>query len=103
MLGVEIGGHAAKRNGHAVEIQVLAVVDGHIGEQELIDAAIGEEGVVQAQSVKESDGKGLRHLVLVLPATIAEIGIRRGEREDAHEGVTGSDGTQLGGRIARSV
>ena len=57
MERVEVGGHAAEWNGHAVVIEVLRVVGGQVGEQELVDAAIAEDGVMQARAVAEADGE----------------------------------------------
>jgi len=94
---VEVGGHAAEWNGHAVVIEFLRVVGGQVGEQELVDAALADDGVMKARTVAEADGDGLGKLVLVLAAAVAQIGIGRLKGEDAVEGIAGGDGAELVG------
>ena len=65
---VQVSGHAAKGDGHAVEIEFMVVVGGQVGNQELVDAAFAEQSVVQLRAVPQANRQCLGNLVAVLAA-----------------------------------
>jgi hypothetical protein len=97
MQRVQVGGHAAKGDGHPVVIKLLPVVSRHVGGQKLVDAAVGEQRVTQKKPVLEAEGQRLGNLMAVLAAAEAGIGIRSLQREDIQEGVAFGQGAHLRG------
>ena len=100
---IEIGSHAPERNRHPVEIQAPGVVGGHVGDQKLVNAAIGKQGIAQLRAVPEADGNALGNFTAILTPAEAGVGIRRLQGENAGEGIADGDGAQLGGRKAGSI
>ena len=91
----EVGGHAAKRNGHLVEINCVAVVRGKLFPQKVVECAVRQQRVASDATALESKLDCLWHFAPILTAPVANVGIWRFENKDGLEEVTGSNGAEF--------
>jgi hypothetical protein len=53
----QVGGHAAEGDGHAVEVELGAVVAQQVGIEEVADSAVSEQGVLQFEPMRNAHGE----------------------------------------------
>jgi len=92
LQSIQVGGYAAKRNRHAVEVKLTAVVVVKIRGQKLVDSAIGEECIAQMRTLPEAEGKALRNFAAVLAPAVAGFGVGGLQRKDPGKTLADCDG-----------